>query len=639
LEENKSLFDHKLKLSGMKTFTLFRNLLFLSLTLIWTAVTNAQNSPVLCDGKFFVSYGSNNAANSTTSVAQLSFSGSNVTSSPFITSPSGIGYNALGINPIDGYMYGVRYPNGNNQPRLVKIGVGGTNVTDLGAISGTNNGEMAYAGCFDADGTYYFATDDNRMLKIVNPVTTKSASQVGSTNSTLADLYDIAINPVDGQMYGATSSTLYKINKANATLTTVGNFSGSNYFAGLFFTENGTLYGYRSDGKFYQINKTTAAVTLAGSGTSYTYADGCSCSFRVAHTLAAPLAVCPTTPNPNPEFDITVSVQNSSNTTQTGLTYELTIPSNRFSFIETPAVIAQRLYNQGLLPSNSASQVVISNSGVTPATVMNKIVINSFRTPFTYGDANGNNRSFTLKLKLVTTGAPYSSVTMQSKIKNLPAGIGSEDLSDDPSTGTPDDGTTISFCAISTLPVNLLSFTGSLQSNKVLLNWETANEVNFDHYEIERSADNSSNFSTIASVNAKAGSAATFNYQYADDIASQNSSVLYYRLKMVDKDNSFIYSNVVMIRRDQQRISGLSISPNPVVGHGVVNIRLQAESRKIAEIRVFDASGKVVLRQQNQLNAGTNSITLNQLNLNSGLYTIQVVAENEVLSSKLSVIR
>jgi hypothetical protein len=302
----------------MKTFTLFRNLFFLLLMLTFTAVVNAQNSPILCDGKFFVSYGSSNGANSTTSVAQLLFSGSTVTSSPFTTSPSGIGYNAIGINPIDGYMYGVRYPNGSNQPRLIRVGVGGTNVTDLGALSGTNNGEVAYAGCFDADGTYYFTTDDNRMLRVVNPVTTRNASQVGSTNSTLGALYDIAINPVNGQMYGATSSALYTINKTTGALTTVGSFSGSSYFAGLFFTENGTLYGYRSDGSFYQINKTTAAVTLAGNGSSYTYADGCSCSFRVAHTLAAPLAVCPTTQNPNPEFDITVSVQNSSNNTQTG---------------------------------------------------------------------------------------------------------------------------------------------------------------------------------------------------------------------------------------------------------------------------------------------------------------------------------
>jgi Repeat of unknown function (DUF6923)/Secretion system C-terminal sorting domain len=625
----------------MKTFTLKRKSFFLSIMLAVIVTANAQNSPVLCDGKFFVSHGNSNSSSSTTGIEQLLFSGNNITTTSFTTSPSGIGFNGLGINPIDGYMYAIRYPNGNNQPRLVKIGVGGTNVTDLGAITGTNNGETCYGGCFDADGTFYFTTDGNRLLKIINPVSLRVATQVGSTNSTLGTFADIAINPVDGQMYGATTSMgLYKINKTTGAVTSIGSLgSSSNFFAALFFTESGSLYGYRSDGGFYLINKTTAAVTSAGTATSYSYADGCSCSFRVAHDLAAPLAVCPSSANPSPEFDITVSVQNSSNISQSGLTYELIIPSNRFSIIETPAVIAQRLFNQGLLPSNNASQVIISNSGVSPSSVMNKISVSSFQTPFSFIDANNNNRSFTLKLKLVTLGAPYTSVSMQSKIKNLPVGIGSEDLSDNPSTGSPDDPTTISFCAISTLPVKLISFTGSLQNNTTVLNWETENQVNFDHYEIERSNSSNNNFTLKAIVPAQVSGSSKLKYQYNDDLISATGNVFYYRLKMIDIDGSFTYSNVIMIRRDQSNITGIIISPNPVYSGGVITIRLNADNRKNVDIRVMDMSGKVVLRQQNQLNTGINSLSLNQQALPAGIYTVQVIAEDEILSSKLSVIK
>ena len=84
----------------------------------------------------------------------------------------------------------------------------------------------------------------------------------------------------------------------------------------------------------------------------------------------------------------------------------------------------------------------------------------------------------------------------------------------------------------------------------------------------------------------------------------------------------------------------MTISPNPVFGGGVVTIRLGSEGKKNVEVRVIDNSGKIVLKQQNQLNEGINSISFNNQNrLQSGIYTVQVVADDEILSSKLSVIR
>jgi hypothetical protein len=82
------------------------------------------------------------------------------------------------------------------------------------------------------------------------------------------------------------------------------------------------------------------------------------------------------------------------------------------------------------------------------------------------------------------------------------------------------------------------------------------------------------------------------------------------------------------------------LSPNPVLSGNVVTIRLSAVTKKNVEIRVIDNSGKIVLTQQNQLNEGINSISFNNQNrLQSGIYTVQVVADDKILSSKLSVIR
>jgi hypothetical protein len=189
-----------------------------------------------------------------------------------------------------------------------------------------------------------------------------------------------------------------------------------------------------------------------------------------------------------------------------------------------------------------------------------------------------------------------------------------------------------------TLPVKLLAFSGSYNGSKTLLSWETANEVNFDRYDVERST-NGSDYLAIASEKSKTGIAQP-KYQFSDDLNGSYENVFYYRLRMVDIDGKYSYSNVIMVRKDQKQMASLIISPNPVFGGGVVTIRLGSESKKSVEVRVIDNSGKIVLKQQNQLNEGINSISFNnQSHLQSGIYTVQVVADDEILSSKLSVIR
>lgn len=189
-----------------------------------------------------------------------------------------------------------------------------------------------------------------------------------------------------------------------------------------------------------------------------------------------------------------------------------------------------------------------------------------------------------------------------------------------------------------TLPVKLLGFTGSYRNNSTVLSWETENEINFDHYEIERSSNNR-DFIVVGTEMAKEGNS-KLSYQFADNLAASADNVFYYRLRMVDIDGKYKYSNVIMVRRDQHGMSGMIISPNPVMNQGVVTIRLSSATRKSIEIRVIDNTGKLVLKQQNQLSEGINSISFNnQSRLQSGIYTVQVVADDEILSSKLSIIR
>jgi hypothetical protein len=112
------------------------------------------------------------------------------------------------------------------------------------------------------------------------------------------------------------------------------------------------------------------------------------------------------------------------------------------------------------------------------------------------------------------------------------------------------------------LPVSLLSFTASLQVGSVLCNWQTTAEQNTSHFVLEKSTGGAS-FYPLANITAAGNSNALLHYRYNDAaVQPATGSKLYYRLRIVDKDGSFTYSNVAVITL--AAIDQLSCSPNPV---------------------------------------------------------------------------
>lgn len=125
---------------------------------------------------------------------------------------------------------------------------------------------------------------------------------------------------------------------------------------------------------------------------------------------------------------------------------------------------------------------------------------------------------------------------------------------------------------VSVLPIKLITFTGMLRGDDVQLNWATATETNNDYFEVERSLDGKS-FTKIGFVKGAGNSVNVQKYIYID-ISAENE-VLYYRLKQVDYDGTFSYSNIVVVK---QNISSVKLYPNPfenyvtVYGHGDIVI-------------------------------------------------------------------
>jgi len=195
------------------------------------------------------------------------------------------------------------------------------------------------------------------------------------------------------------------------------------------------------------------------------------------------------------------------------------------------------------------------------------------------------------------------------------------------------------FPSNSTLPVTLLNFSAAYRNGVTVLNWETENEVNFSHYEVERKTENAADYVTIDSKQAN-GNAGRSTYSSNDNISSVNDAVIYYRLKMVDVDGKFTYSNVIMVRKEKKTISGISLSPNPVISSANATVRFEAARNSVVNLRVVDMAGRQVIAQQNNVTEGTNSIQVNNLNrLQPGLYIIQLVNGNELSTFKFSVVQ
>jgi hypothetical protein len=112
------------------------------------------------------------------------------------------------------------------------------------------------------------------------------------------------------------------------------------------------------------------------------------------------------------------------------------------------------------------------------------------------------------------------------------------------------------------LPLTLRDFTAKAVNQTALLTWQTTDERNVSHFEIERSADTKQwEKIGIQKANAIAGVNATEDYHFDDKKAFEKTNIPYYRLKMVDNDGSFSYSPIRQVEGKKSNI--LKIYPNP----------------------------------------------------------------------------
>ncbi|HVX51835.1 MAG TPA: C25 family cysteine peptidase [Chitinophagaceae bacterium] len=174
-------------------------------------------------------------------------------------------------------------------------------------------------------------------------------------------------------------------------------------------------------------------------------------------------------------------------------------------------------------------------------------------------------------------------------------------------------------------PAHLLSFTAQPAGKGVQLSWKATNEINFSYYGVEYGTDGNS-FAQIGTVAGVSGSVADikhYGYLHGAPVTGKN----YYRLKMVDKDGKYSYSNIVMVDFDANY--KVQVYPNPFTT--ALKVAVNGAGGAKNTVKVLDMSGKVIIQQT--FTGGF--INLDVSSLAAGTYMLQVNGSVQLQSFKV----
>jgi hypothetical protein len=179
------------------------------------------------------------------------------------------------------------------------------------------------------------------------------------------------------------------------------------------------------------------------------------------------------------------------------------------------------------------------------------------------------------------------------------------------------------------LPVRLISFQAQNNIDEVTASWQVTNEVDLNNYELERSFNNK-DFDKIATLPANHnGGSGISTYTYADRQSLNNgAAIIYYRLKMNDRDGKFNYSEIVAIKNKKGASFIVDKLANPVKDR--LNFTLTTKTATRADIQLADASGRIVASRTVQTTAGTTAISMPEtMGLSQGVYFLRITVNGE----------
>jgi hypothetical protein len=211
---------------------------------------------------------------------------------------------------------------------------------------------------------------------------------------------------------------------------------------------------------------------------------------------------------------------------------------------------------------------------------------------------------------ITTDGGSWTPTSAQTYLVTGPAGTGG---------GCPAASIYIGVGGV--LPVELLSFTGKQENEKIILNWSTASEMNNDYFTIERSPDGN-NWEVIGNLKGTGTTSTPRDYTFADALENTGSKTVYYRLKQTDFNGQYEYFRPVSVT-----INPPEFTIHPTVSSGLF---FASTSENIREIHIYSALGEQVYIAGPQ---PSSSIDISSQP--NGIYILRIKTEKSLITQKI----
>ncbi|MDZ7624589.1 MAG: lectin like domain-containing protein [Ignavibacteriaceae bacterium] len=194
----------------------------------------------------------------------------------------------------------------------------------------------------------------------------------------------------------------------------------------------------------------------------------------------------------------------------------------------------------------------------------------------------------------------------------------------------------------SNIPVELTSFTATNNGTKILLEWVTSTETNNQQFEIyRRDFENEilSDWTLVGFRESKGTTTEPTYYNFEDYITGINATALEYRLKQIDYNGSYSYSDIVAVGNLSPNGFVLEQNyPNPF--NPSTTIKYAVANKQFVSIKVFDVIGNEIATLVNEEKpAGTYEVEFNANQLSAGVYYYSIVTEGFVQTKKMILLK
>lgn len=187
------------------------------------------------------------------------------------------------------------------------------------------------------------------------------------------------------------------------------------------------------------------------------------------------------------------------------------------------------------------------------------------------------------------------------------------------------------------LPVELSSFTSKLLKDKIQLSWVTKSEVNNSGFNVERRI-NEDDWNTIGFVEGSGNSTSPVEYSFIDNDIFVGGSKFQYRLKQMDNNGTFEYSDMVEVEVLPTQYELSQNYPNPFNPRTTIRFSLPKETR--LKINIFNMLGELVeTLAEGTYEAGYHKVTFNASALPSGAYIYRIESSDFVQVGKMILIK